>query len=90
MCSLGAIIAWEISCTLVKLRVKNIQRFKQAVSQSKMDAVGFHCIAKLRAQICYPLLADCEVYSADCHSENGRTSDCKSQEPEFASGLPQA
>jgi hypothetical protein len=41
--------------TLVKSRVKNIQRFKQAVSCGKMARAGFHCIAKIRTQILNPV-----------------------------------
>jgi hypothetical protein len=51
---------------------------------------GFHSIAKLRAEIFNPVLADRGVYSADCHKEKGHTADCQSQESEFESGLPQA
>jgi hypothetical protein len=56
---------------------------KQAVSRCKMAGAGFHSIAKLRAQIFNPVLAD-------CHNENDRTADCQSQESEFERGLPQA
>jgi hypothetical protein len=48
-----------------------------------MAGAGFHstsCIAKLRAQIFNPVLADHGVYSADCHNENGHTADCQSKE----------
>jgi hypothetical protein len=55
-----------------------------------MAGAGFHCIAKLLAQIVNSLLADRSVYSAECHNENGRTADCQSQESEFGRGLPQA
>jgi hypothetical protein len=55
-----------------------------------MAGAGFHSIAKLRAQICNPVLADRIVNSADCHNENGRTADCQSKESELESRLPQA
>jgi hypothetical protein len=55
-----------------------------------MAGAGFHCIAKLRAQIFHPGLADRGVYSADCHNKNGRSADCQSQESEFESGMPKA
>jgi hypothetical protein len=54
-----------------------------------MAGAGFHSIAKLRAQMFNPVLADRGVYSVDCHNENGRTADCQSQESTFESGLPQ-
>jgi hypothetical protein len=79
-----------INFTLVKSRVKNIRPLKQGFSQSKMAGAGIHSFAILRVQIFSPVLADSSVYSADCHSENGHTADCQSQESEFASGLPQA
>jgi hypothetical protein len=60
------------------------------VSQFKMAGAGFHSFAELRAQIFNPVLAYRSVYTADCHSENGHTADCQSQESKFASGLPQA
>jgi hypothetical protein len=88
--SLGLNNAPQISFTLIKSRVKNIQRFKQLVSRCKMAGAGFHSIAKLCAQIFNPVLAVPGVYSADCHNENGHTADCQSQESEFESGLPQA
>jgi hypothetical protein len=53
-----------------------------------MAGGGFHSIAKLRAQMFNPVLADRGVYSTDCHNENGRTADCQSQESSFESGLP--
>jgi hypothetical protein len=90
MYGLGLNIAPRIRFTLVKSRVKNIQRFKQAVSRCKMAGAGFHSIAKLRTQIFNPGLADRGVYFADCHNQNGSTADCQSQESEFESGLPQA
>jgi hypothetical protein len=55
---LGLKIAPRICFTLVKSRVKNILRFKQAVSRCKMAGAGFHSIAKLRAQTFNPMLAD--------------------------------
>jgi hypothetical protein len=66
-----------------------MRRFKQPVSQCKMAGAGFHSIAKFRAQIFNPVLADRGVYSADCHIANGHTAVCQSQEYEFESGLPQ-
>jgi hypothetical protein len=66
----------RISFKLVKPRIKNIRRFKQGASQCKMAGAGFQCIAKLRAQILNPAMADRGVMSADCHNENGRTADC--------------
>jgi hypothetical protein len=64
MYSLSLTIAPRIRFTLVKSRVKNIRRFNQAVSQCKMAGAGFYSIAKLRAQIFNPVLADRGV---DCH-----------------------
>jgi hypothetical protein len=90
MYSLGLNNAPRISFKLIKSRVKNMQCFKQPVSQCKMVGAGFHSIAKLRAQIFNPLLAVRGVNSVDCHNENGHTADCQSQESEFESGLPQA
>jgi hypothetical protein len=55
-----------------------------------MAGAGFHSITKLRTQIFNPGLADCGVYSADSHNENGCTADCQSQESEFESELPKA
>jgi hypothetical protein len=55
-----------------------------------MAGAGFHSIAKLRAQIVNPVLADLGVRSADCHSENGRPADCQTQVSKFKSGSPQA
>jgi hypothetical protein len=55
-----------------------------------MAGAGFLSIAKLRAQIFNPGLADRGVCSMDCHYENGRTVDCQSQESEFESGMPKA
>jgi hypothetical protein len=77
-----------ISFTRIKSRVKNMPCFKQPVSRSKMAGAGFHYIAKLWAQIFNPELADCGLYSADCHNENSHTADSQSQESEFESGLP--
>jgi hypothetical protein len=54
-----------------------------------MAGAGFPSIAKLRAQMFNPVLADHGLYSADCHNENGRNEDCQSQESTFESGLPQ-
>jgi hypothetical protein len=48
-----------------------------------MAGARFHSIAKLRAQMFYPVLADRGVHSADCHNENSLTADCHSQESEF-------
>jgi hypothetical protein len=59
--SLGLKIAPRIHFTLVKLCVKNIWRFKQAVSRCKIAGAGFHSIAKLRAQIFNPGLAACTL-----------------------------
>jgi hypothetical protein len=50
----------------------------------------FHSIAKLRAQMFNPVLADRGVYSMDCHNENGCTADCQRQESKVESGLLQA
>jgi hypothetical protein len=55
-----------------------------------MTGAGFHSIAKHRAQIFNPALADRGVCSADCQNENGHTADCQSQEYEFESGMPKA
>jgi hypothetical protein len=55
-----------------------------------MAGARFQSIARLRAQIFNPVLADHSVNSADCHNENGRTADCQSQESELESGFPQA
>jgi hypothetical protein len=88
--SLGLNNTPHISFNLVKSSVKNIRHFKQAVSRCKMAGAGFHSIAKLRAQIFNPVLADHGVKSVDCHNESGRTSDCQRQEFELESGLPQA
>jgi hypothetical protein len=85
----GLNIALCDSFTLFKLRIKNIRRFKQAVSGCKMAGAEFHSIAKFRAQIINPVFTDCGVFSAECHNENGRTADCLSQESKFESGLPQ-
>jgi hypothetical protein len=87
--SLGINNAPRISFTLIKSRVKNLRRFKQPVCRCKMACAWFHSIAKLRAQIFNPVLADHGVYSADYHNENDHTADCQSQESEFESGLPQ-
>jgi hypothetical protein len=35
-----------------------------------MAGAGFHSIAKLRAQICNAVFADCGVSLADCHKVN--------------------
>jgi hypothetical protein len=75
--SLGLNNAPPISFTLIKSRVKNMQRFKQPVSRCKMAGAGFHSISKLRAQIFNPVMAVCGVYTADCHNENGHTADCQ-------------
>jgi hypothetical protein len=90
MYSLGLWIAPRFCFTLVKWRVKNIRLFKQVVSPCKMAGAEFHSIAKLRAQMFNPVLADRGVYSTDCHNENSRTADCQSQESEFESGNPKA
>jgi hypothetical protein len=63
--------------SVLKSRVKNMQRFKQPVSRCKMEGAGFHSIAKLRARIFNPVL-DHGMYSADCHNENCHTAGCKS------------
>jgi hypothetical protein len=55
-----------------------------------MGEAGFHSIAKFSAPIPNPFMAERGAYSADCHNENGRTADCRSREPKFESGLPQA
>jgi hypothetical protein len=89
MNSLGLTIAPRIHFSIVKSRVKNIRRFKHAVSQCKMAGAGFHSIAKLHAQIFNSLLADHGVNSTDCHNKNGHTADCLSQESVFESRLPQ-
>jgi hypothetical protein len=90
MYRLGLKIAPRIRFTLVKSRVKNIWRFKQAVSRCKMSGAGFHSIAKLCAQMFNPVLADHGVHSVDCHNESGLTADYQSQESEFESGIPKA
>jgi hypothetical protein len=54
-----------------------------------MAGAGFQCIAKLRAQILNPAMADRRVMSADCHNENDRTADCQSPKSTFETGLPQ-
>jgi hypothetical protein len=87
---LGLDIAPRISFTLEKSRVNNIWQFNQGASRYKIAGAGFHSIAKLRAQIVNPVLADCGVRSADCHIENGRSADCQTQVSKFKSGLPQA
>jgi hypothetical protein len=55
-----------------------------------MAGAGFHSIAKLRAQIFNPVLADHGVFQADCHRENCCSADCQSQESELESGMPKA
>jgi hypothetical protein len=55
-----------------------------------MAGAGFHSIAKLRAQLFNPVLADCGVFQADCQRENCRTADCQSQEFELESGMLKA
>jgi hypothetical protein len=90
MYSLGLKIAPCIRFTLVKSRFKNIWCFKQAVSRCKMAGAGFHSIAKLRAQMFNPVLADRGVPLADCQNENGLTADCQSQESEFESRITKA
>jgi hypothetical protein len=55
-----------------------------------MAGAGFHCFAKLRAQIRNAVLADRGVFQADCHREDCRTADCYSQRPELESGMPKA
>jgi hypothetical protein len=54
-----------------------------------MAPSGFHSVAKLRAQIFNPAMADRGVLFADCHNENGRSADCQSLKSTFESGLPQ-
>jgi hypothetical protein len=80
----------RISFKLVKSCIKNIRRFKQGASRCKMAGTGFHCFAKIRAQIRNAVLANRGVYQADCHRENCRTADCYSQRTEFESRLPKA
>jgi hypothetical protein len=79
-----------ISFKLVKLRIKDIRRFKQGASRSKMEGTGFHCIAKLHDQICNAVWADRGVFQADCHRENCHTADCYSPRTKFESGMPKA
>jgi hypothetical protein len=55
-----------------------------------MAGAGFHSIAKLRAQMFNPVLADRGVFQADCQRENYRTADGQSQESELESGMPKA
>jgi hypothetical protein len=76
MYSLGLNNAPRISFTLIKLRVKNMQRFKQPVSRCKIVGIGFHSIAKLA---CTPRIATMNMailliakvrslnLRADCH-----------------------
>jgi hypothetical protein len=52
-----------------------------------MAGAGFHSIAKFRAPIPNPVMADRDVYTADDH---GRKADCQGQGSKFESGLPQA
>jgi hypothetical protein len=82
MYNFGLNIALRIRFALVKSCVKNIQRFKQAVSQCKMTEAGYHSISKLRAQIFNRVLADRGVKMVVLL--------IASQESEFESGLPQA
>jgi hypothetical protein len=35
-----------------------------------------------------PVMADCGVWSADCHNKNGRPADCQSPKSSYESGLP--
>jgi hypothetical protein len=79
----------RISFNLVKLSIKNIRHFKQVVSWCKMAGAGVHSIAKIRAQIVNPVLADRGVRSADCHNENSCPADCQIQGSKFESGSPQ-
>jgi hypothetical protein len=55
-----------------------------------MAGAGLHSIAKLRAQIRNPVLADRHVIQADCRRENCHTADCYSQSSKFDSGMPKA
>jgi hypothetical protein len=79
-CSISLNDAPRNAYTLIK-SIKNIRFFKQEASRCtrKMASAGFHSIAKFRAPIPNPIIVDRGVYSADCHSENGRTADCQSQ-----------
>jgi hypothetical protein len=61
MYSLGLNNTPRISFKFVKLRIKNIRRFKQGVSRCKMAGAGFQCIAKLRALI--PRIATIRITS---------------------------
>jgi hypothetical protein len=88
--SLGLNNTPRISFNLVKLSVKNIRHFKQAVSRRKMAGAGFHSIAKLCAQIVNPVLTDRGVRSADCHNKNSRPADCQTEVSKFESRSPQA
>jgi hypothetical protein len=88
--SLGPNNMPRISFKLVKSRIKNKRRFKQGASRCKMAGTGFHCFAKIRAQIHNTVLAYRGVFQADCHRENCRTADCYSQRSEFEGGMPKA
>jgi hypothetical protein len=80
----------RIRFTLVKSRIKIYDPSNRRSLDVKWRGAGFHSIAKLCAQNFNPGLAGRDVYSADCHNENGRTADCQSQESELEGGLPQA
>jgi hypothetical protein len=55
-----------------------------------MAGAGFLSIAKLRAQIFNPVLANRGVFQADWQRKNHRTADCQSQEAELESRMPKA
>jgi hypothetical protein len=55
-----------------------------------MAGAGFYSIAKLRAQIFNPVMADGGVFQADRQRENFCTADCQSQESELESVMPKA
>jgi hypothetical protein len=55
-----------------------------------MAGAEFHSIPKPCAQIPNPIMADRGVFSPDGHTKSGHTPDCRSQESQFESGLPQA
>jgi hypothetical protein len=63
----------RISLKLVKLRIKNIRRFKQGASRCKMAGAGFQCLAKLRALI--PRIATIRISAWQSALHN--TADCQ-------------
>jgi hypothetical protein len=82
MYNLGLDNTPRIGFTLLKWRVKGLRRFERGDSRCKMAGAGFHSIAKFRAPIPNPVMADRGVYSADCHHENGHNlykADCQDQ-----------